>query len=161
LRCRLRGVVGYTFPELERYFKDITAKSMILILENFPFPQKIREMRKQKFTFFLIKRNPRLSWKRAEEIYELAQDSVGIVGEEDIVSLEIKLLLREFKSINENRAWINSKVGAIVGDREDYQLLLSIPGIGSITAASVITEIGDISNFSSGRQIIKLAGLDL
>ena len=36
LRCRLRGVVGYIFPELERYFTDITAKSMIIILENFP-----------------------------------------------------------------------------------------------------------------------------
>ena len=28
LRCRLRGVVGYIFPELERYFTDITAKSL-------------------------------------------------------------------------------------------------------------------------------------
>ena len=53
LRCRLRGVVGYIFPELETYFKDITAKSMILILQNFPFPQKIQKMRKDEFTSFL------------------------------------------------------------------------------------------------------------
>jgi len=45
--------------------------------------------------------------------------------------------------------------------REDYQLLLTIRGVGPITATSLIAEIGDITNFSSGKQLIKLAGLDL
>ena len=161
LRCRLRGVVGYIFPELEYYFCDITAKSMILLLENFPFPQKIRKMEKGKFTSFLMKRNPRLSWKRAEEIHNLAGSTVGIRGEEEAVSLEIKLLLDELKRINENVALITTKVNSIVGEREDYNLLLTIPGVGPVTAASVIAEIGDITNFSSGRQLVKLAGLDL
>ena len=40
LRCRLRGVVGYISPELEHYFRNITAKSSIIILENFPFPSQ-------------------------------------------------------------------------------------------------------------------------
>ena len=118
LRCRLRGVVGYIFPELERYFCDITAKSMVLILENFPFPQWIRKLERKEFTCFLVKRNPRLSWERAE-------------------------------------------VNSIVGEREDYALLLTIPGIGPATAAGIIAEIGDIFNFSSGRQLVKLAGFDL
>jgi len=48
-----------------------------------------------------------------------------------------------------------------VGNREDYRLLLTIAGIGRVTASSIITEIGDIANFSSGKQLIKLAGLDL
>jgi len=161
LRCRLRGVVGYIFPELETYFKDITAKSMILILQNFPFPQKIQKMRKDEFTSFLVKRNPYLSWKRAEKIYDLAANSVGITGEEEATSLEIRLLLDELKRINENIALINTEVNSIVGKREDYELLLTIPGIGPVTAAQVIAEIGDIANFSSGRQLIKLAGLDL
>jgi len=161
LRCRLRGVVGYVFPELERYFCDITAKSMILILENFPFPKRIKEIERREFVHFLVKRNPRLSWKRAEKIYDLAGSSVGITGEEEAVSLEIRLLLDELKRINENIALINAKVNSIVGKREDYELLLTIPGIGPVTAAQVIAEIGDVSNFSSGRQLIKLAGLDL
>ena len=161
LKCRLRGVVGYIFPELEHYFTDITAKSMMLILEKATFPEKIVEMGKDQFTSFLIKRNPRLSWRRAEEIYRRAQDSVGITGEEEATSLEIRLLLQEFKSIKENVALINAKVQAIVKMREDYGLLLTIQGVGPITAASLIAEIGDITNFSSGKQLIKLAGLDL
>jgi len=161
LRCRLRGVVGYIFPELEHYFTDITAKSMILILEKAPFPEKIRKMGKSRFTSFLAKKNPYLGRRRAEEIFKLARSSVGIRGEEEATSLEINLLLRELRSIKENVALINVQVGGIVKMREDYQLLLTIPGVGPITAASLIAEIGDATNFSSGKQLIKLAGLDL
>ena len=161
LRCRLRGVVGYVFPELEHYFTDITAKSMILILEKAPFPEKIRKMGKSRFTSFLAKNNPYLGRRRAEEIFKLAPSSVGIRGEEEATSLEINLLLRELRSINENVALINVQVSRIVKTREDYGLLLTIRGVGPITAASLIAEIGDITNFSSGKQLIKLAGLDL
>lgn len=161
LRCRLRGVVGYIFPELERYFRDITAKSMLAILETYPFPFQIKRLGKPRFVSFLKKKNSRLSRRRTEEIYELASSSIGIRGEEKAVLFEIRLLLDELRGIEQNIARINTEVEVIVENREDYQLLLTIPGIGPITASSIIAQIGNIANFSSGKQLIKLAGLDL
>ena len=161
LRCRLRGVVGYAFPELEHYFEDILAKSTIIILENCPFPSQIKKLGKSQFVSFLTEKNHRFSKKRAEEIYNLADSSVGITGEEESVSFEINLLLKELKNLKENIAEINAKVQNIVSDREDYSLLIGIPGIGPVAASSIIAEIGDITNFSSGKQLIKLSGLDL
>lgn len=117
LRCRLRGVVGYIFPELERYFTDITAKSMIIILENFPFPIEIKKMEKSDFVSFSLGRNPRLSRKRAEEIFKLANFSVGITGEEKVIFLEIELLLDELKRIEKSIGKINSEAKAIVEER--------------------------------------------
>lgn len=64
-------------------------------------------------------------------------------------------------NLEENIARINTEVNAIVKDREDYQLLLPIPGIGLTAAASIIAQIGNIANFSSEKQSIKLAGLDV
>jgi len=52
-------------------------------------------------------------------------------------------------------------VQSIVSNREDYSLLIAILGIGPVIASSIIAEIGDIANFSSGKQLIKLSGLDL
>jgi len=161
LRCRLRGAVGYVFPELEHYFSDILAKSIIIILKNCPFPSQIKKMGKPKFISFLIKKNSRLSRKRAAEIYELANLPVGITGEKKPILFEIELLLNELKSLEENIAKVNINVQNIVKDKEDYNLLIVIPGIGPIIASSIIAEIGDITNFSSGKQLIKLAGLDL
>lgn len=161
LRCRLRGVVGYVFPELEHYFTHITAKSVLAILQAYPFPLQIRTLGKSRFVSFLAKENPHFSRKRAEEIYELASSSIGITGEEEAVLFEIRLLLNELRNLEENVARINTEVHAIVKDREDYELLLTIPGIGPVTASSIVAEIGEITNFSSGKQLIKLAGLDL
>lgn len=42
---------------------------------------------------------------------------------------------------------------------EDYNLLLSIPGIGSITAAAVLLEIGDIKRFGSNDTLAAYVGL--
>ncbi|MEW6408187.1 MAG: transposase [Patescibacteria group bacterium] len=49
-------------------------------------------------------------------------------------------------------------------DRETNQdlknLLMSIPGIGPTIAATLITEIGDIARFPSGKSLVAYAGLD-
>ena len=161
LRCRLRGIVGYIFPELEHYFTDILAKSMMIILKNCPFPSEIRKMERSRFVFLLAKENPRFSRKRAEEIYELACSSVGITGEEKSALFEIKFLLKELEDLKSNMDKVNAEVQNIVSGRDDYSLLITIPGVGPVTASSIIAEIGDITNFSSGKQLIKLAGLDL
>ena len=68
LRCRLRGVVGYIFPELEHYFTHITAKSILAILEAYPFPLQIKTLGKSRFVSFLKQKNPRLSRRRGSSL---------------------------------------------------------------------------------------------
>lgn len=118
-------------------------------------------MRKSRFTSLLVKKNSRLSRKRAAEIYELAHLSVGITGEEEAAFFEIKFLLNELEALDRSLVEINTRIQNIVSDRDDYHLLITIPGVGPVTASSAIAEIGDITNFSSGKQLIKLSGLDL
>lgn len=45
-------------------------------------------------------------------------------------------------------------------DKTIKQLLVSIPGIGPTIANTLITEIGDIKRFSSGKSLVAYAGLD-
>jgi len=161
LRCRLRGAVGYIFPELEHYFQDILAKSTTIILKNCSFPSEIKKMGRSRFVSLLARGNPRFSGKRIAEIYELANHSVGISGEEKAILFEIKLLLNELEEPEKNIAEVNARVQSLVIDRDDYRLLITIPRVGPITASSITAEIGNIANFSSGKQLIELAGLDL
>ncbi len=161
LRNRLKQVVGYFFPELECYFKDITSKTALAILEKYPFPEQITSISVEEFKSYIKEHNRTFSHKKIEEIYNLAKESVGIKGEEETNLFEMELLLHRLYSIEGTIITIKSKVDKIVKDREDYKLLLTLKGIGPIFAASIIAETGDISNFTSGKQLIKLAGLDL
>lgn len=52
LGCGLRKVLMSIFADLENYPEKTTAKSMILILENLPFPEKLRGMRKIRIYLF-------------------------------------------------------------------------------------------------------------
>ena len=161
IRARLREAVGYVFPELEKYFRDITCKTTRIILENYPLPSMIRSISRDRFVNFLLQRNHHLGERRAAEIYELAKSSVGITGEDEAVLFEIGLLLQELAAVESKIAAVNASINTIVKDRRDYQLLLTIRGVGPVTAAGIISEFGSISNFSSSKQLIKLAGLDL
>jgi transposase len=124
-------------------------------------PEQITSISIEEFKSYIKEYNSTFSYKRIEEIYNLAKDSVGIKGEEESNLFELRLLLDRLYSIQETIATTNSLVYKIVKDRRDYKLLLTIRGIGPIFAASIIAEIGDISNFTAGKQLIKLAGLDL
>lgn len=41
-----------------------------------------------------------------------------------------------------------------------YALLLSIPGIGELTAATILSEIGQVNRFPTEKQLVAFAGLD-
>lgn len=45
-------------------------------------------------------------------------------------------------------------------DKTTKQLLISIPGIGPTIANTLITEVGDINRFPSGKSLVAYAGLD-
>jgi transposase len=57
------------------------------------------------------------------------------------------------------RRQIEQHIDAHPDLKEQARLLESIPGIGAVTAAVLLAEIGDISHFQSARQVAAFAGL--
>jgi len=69
---------------------------------------------------------------------------------------------RDLNMIASLREHINSakvQIVNIVKDDPDVKLLLSIPGVGYITAAAILSEIAGISRFGSDRKLASYAGL--
>ncbi len=162
VRIRLRTLLATSFPELEKAFKNITCKTMIALLEQYPLPRRIASLSLPQFTDFIKQAsNHRLGRKKAEEIYSLAQSTIGIPGEETSILLELELLLEEWKRTLAGIHRVQSMTHLLLKDKPEYHLLQTIHGIGPITASAIIAEIGDISYFVSGKQLVKLAGLDL
>ncbi|WFP49701.1 IS110 family transposase [Methylomonas sp. EFPC3] len=68
-------------------------------------------------------------------------------------------LYQELIHLDEKIASIERKLAAICTQNEDCQRLLSIPGIGVLTATALIAAIGDIKVFKSGRELAAWLGL--
>src|SRR5699024_7517362 len=55
---------------------------------------------------------------------------------------------------------LSKEVNALSKSFEEYRLIQSLPGIGDKIAATILSEIGDISQFKNPEKVLAYAGLD-
>ncbi len=68
-------------------------------------------------------------------------------------------LYREMVHLDGRIQMIEQKLEAICTQNEDCQRLLSIPGVGLLSATALVAAIGDINVFKSGRELAAWLGL--
>jgi transposase len=97
---------------------------------------------------------------RLQAIWKMAVDSVGCeVG--PAVEWEAQVLVGGLKQIRERIEEIEEKIHGVCSQFPAYPFLLSIPGFGPDVSSKVLGAIGDPFRFQNGRQVLKMAGLDL
>jgi transposase len=72
--------------------------------------------------------------------------------------MELRLLLDDLKAKSEQYDTIMEVVEQICAKLPEIAVITGIKGVGIVTAAGLVAEIGDIRRFDSPRQIQKLAG---
>ena len=68
-------------------------------------------------------------------------------------------LCAEFKKVEAEVAYYDEKLQALATTHPESQRLLTIPGIGPITATALIAAVGDVGVFTNGRQFAAWLGL--
>src|SRR5262244_4243362 len=68
-------------------------------------------------------------------------------------------LCAEFKKVEAEVAYYDEKLQALATTHPESQRLLSIPGIGPITATALIAAVGEVGGFTNGRQFAAWLGL--
>lgn len=80
------------------------------------------------------------------------------LGEEEAETVSGCLAQIEF--LDQQIAQIDCKLAQWAASSEDAKRLMSIPGVGAGVAVTLMAAIGDISRFSSPRQLVAYLGLD-
>jgi transposase len=99
--------------------------------------------------------------KRAEQLYTAATTSIGLTEGIVAARLELATLLEQFNLYGEQIEKIMENVISILDEIPGTAQMLSIPGVGVTTVAGFLAEVGDLSKYDHGQQIIGLAGLNL
>ncbi|MCU7958735.1 MAG: IS110 family transposase [gamma proteobacterium symbiont of Bathyaustriella thionipta] len=68
-------------------------------------------------------------------------------------------LYEEMVHLDERKETLEQKLEQISQHSEDCQRLLTIPGVGLLTATALVAAIGDINVFKNGRELAALLGL--
>lgn len=158
---QLQDLVFVIFPELGDIIKPTTKTGMYLI-KNHPDPDSIVNLGIEKLQDIVRKvSRGRYSVDRVEKLHTAAKNSVGITEGKESILLETSHLVSNI--VNENR-YIESlkEQMTLYLDQIPYShSILSLKGIGTITVAGLVGEVGDFRKFKTISEITKLAGLDL
>ena len=168
LRCeitrqknRLHSAVGQLFPEVKGVFKDLTGLTAVAMLRNHAAAAVIRELSEEEFVA-AVRRDydgRRLCVSKLRQAHALAAISVGLQDGVQALQLMVQQQLQILALLD--RLWEQARE-ALVDTflaLPESRYLLSIHGLGLVSAASILAEIGDPSHYHHGRQWIKLAGI--
>ena len=159
---QLHDLVFLVFPEFLGIMKDMSIKSTQYLLKNYPKPQDITETGVAALAQILKKvSRGRLRQERAEALYHAAAGSMGIEEGQESIILEIKEIISTIESINRFTAELENYMSNHLKQVPYSKSILSLKGIGDITAAGLIGEMGDFRKFTTISEVIKHAGLDL
>jgi transposase len=158
----LHAAVDDYFPELHEIFKSMGTRSLWAILERSPFPAEVVLMKVSFFQELIAKssRKKAGSAEKARALHQAAQKSIGLESVGDADRFRVKICLEEVKRTVLMLKDIDRQMKKVLKEIPSAPYLLSIPGIGHLSAAVYLGELGDPANFRNARQIVKYAGYD-
>lgn len=158
----LKAVLDDYFPELKNIFWSMKSKGLWAVLENVPFPGNVIELGLKRLTELIGKstRRKESAAKKAAELYQAARETVGLkqIGVAD--RYRVEMYLEEVKRSEAQLKDIEKEMGKLLDEVPYAKNMLSIPGIGVLSCAVFLGELGDPSNFKHPKQIVKYAGYD-
>ena len=152
-----------TFSEWIRCkpFSDRYGATACQLMKKYKSAEEMAEMTADELELLLkdfSKNHFRDPKQKAEDILQMSRDSFTIPpGLVDSVHLLIKQTLQQLDLLDKHLNRLMKQIEkAMKGIKHP---LLSIPGIGPVSAALIIAEIGDISRFEVEAKLAKYAGL--
>ena len=161
-KTRLRTLLDEYFPEYEGIFYDVLGKSSVYILQNYFLPQALAKANLVELSKSISRiSRAKIKPERVAKLVEAARASIGVTRAKEAALLEKNHILERIQDLRVKLEEITLKLEQYLETIEGSRYILSIPGVGTITAAGFLGEVGDISKYRSAKEIIKLAGLNL
>lgn len=158
----LRAVLDDYFPELKETFWSMKAKGLWAILDNCPFPKDVLRLGPAKIGDIIAKSSRRKAkaTEKAHKLYEAAKESIGLkdIGIAD--SYRLKTYLEELKHSEVQLKDIEIQMKKLLKQVPYAEYILSIPGVGILSTAIFLGELGNPYYFRNPKAIIKYAGYD-
>lgn len=152
----LTNVLDKTFPEFKPFFKHKFSVTALYLLSNYATPEKIANMNSRSYDTIRKLSRGKFTTSAFVQLKTLAKNTVG--HPDDYLLHEMSILLQLFNQLDAKIQEIENQVVACI--QEINPPMLSIPGIGALSAASILSEYGDFSKYDSPAKLLSFAGLE-
>ena len=163
LKNTMIAVLDEYFPEFVDVFRHpFNGKASLHILKTCPFPRQILRLGEDGITAVIkevVKKT--VGRKKAAELVEAAKKSVGVDYGEDATTFKLRDMLEEWELLNRQTDNLEAKMSEALSKTGYKDILLSMKGIGIVSLAALLGELGDPQRFENPRQMSRLAGYNL
>lgn len=159
LKRKIIALLDQVFPEYTNLFSDIFGITSKELLLQYTTPEEMASLSAKKLTLLLSKSSKgHFGQEKAMEIRAVAKGSMGIRIATDAFAFQIRQMVEQLEFIEEQTALLDQQIEAYMAKLDSP--ITSIPGIGPVYGAVILSELGDIHRFPSAKQIVSFAGLD-
>lgn len=166
LRMHLHNALQLTFPELEYFFSSRVTSYALTLIQLYPHPDRVLHSSRTKIKNTIKhstkkKISENRARKKASEIMEYARISYPSVDRDSIQSEKARYYASKLQDLFEEKETIKEAMIQKAKELDEFELYVSIPGIGENTAAQLIGELGDLTRFSTSKQLNAYVGIDI
>ena len=151
---QLTNVLDIIFPEFKPFFNNRFSATSIYLLDKYGSAEKISNMRDFDTPNKLSKGS--FSYAKFAKLKELAKNTIGESNE--VFEIELHTLISLYNEIDSKIDSLDKQISTII--KELNPPTLSIPGIGELTTAVIVSEFGDFIKFSNADKLLSFAGLE-
>jgi transposase len=150
----LTNELDKSFPEIKPFFNNIISSTLLYILNKYKNTSHIALMKD--YDSLRKISHGKFSYAKFTKLKELAKNSVGFhdVNSDLLISTYVSL----YNELSSKIVPIDKQISTII--KELNPRMITIPGIGEISVATILSEYGDIKNFSSSGKMLAFAGLE-
>lgn len=156
----LTNTTRQVFPEFEQAFKDLTGQTARAVLYTGPAAADIQQ---QSVADFIAQvraaaTTQRLAVSRLRQLHSLAQHSIGLADGREALCLDIQNCLLTLQVLDAASQRQLNHLKTLFHTLPEAPYLLSIQGLDQLSALGILAETGDLAQYTSGKDLIKLAG---
>lgn len=154
---KLTNLLDKAFPEFKPFFKNRLGSGAIFILKRFKNKERIAKLTMKHYELIKSKTKGKLSYPMFNRLKTLASNSIGLSSKS--FDLLIQTSITHYEYLTETLKSLDQEITTLY--KQTDSKLLSIPGMGVITAATIYAEVGDFKNFSTPAKLTAFAGFDV
>lgn len=153
------ALLDQVFPEYEKLFSDVFGESSKTFLKTCGTPEQCLEINTRTLSTLLKKASRgRFGTAKAQELKSAARTSCGVRMATETFAFQLQILIQQIEFTEKQVDQIDRQIAEQLV--KVNTVVLTIPGVGPATGATIVGEIGDISRFDGPKKLVAFAGID-
>ena len=159
LKRKIICVLDQVFPEYESIFTNVFGAASKEILQHYSTPDDLENISVEALAETLSRvSRKKIGIDKAEKLSKVAANSFGITFAKDSFAFQLRLLVEQMIFIENQVKDVENEIKQILNSLNSP--ITSIPGIGVVLGATILSEIGDINKFDDPSKLVAYAGID-